>query len=63
MRKDTSKDQSSIPLLSEEQKKARKIDLVSLSKRMQERLDRLRGEHDQDGSFSKFKFQHTHQSV
>ena len=61
MRKNTSKDQPIMVLLSEEQKKALKIDFASLSKRMNERLAKLRGEDVSDSSFSKLKVQHTHQ--
>ena len=60
MKKEMSKNQSVDLMLSEEQKKALKIDLSSLSKRMTARLQKLRGEETSDLTL-KQAYQQEHQ--
>ena len=61
MRKRTAKKQLFTTLLSEEQKRALKIDFPSLLKRMEARLAKFRGEATPDNPFSRFNYQHVHQ--
>ena len=60
MKKEMSKNQSAELMLSEERKKALKIDLSSLSKRMTARLQKLRGEEISELSL-KQTYQQEHQ--